>query len=332
METVSTAADVRSNTIEVVTTTKPAEDLPVFIVAPCYNENRTVIKFLNELDRILEHSTQQFVVIVVDDASTDDTLSLLSDFNFSSKNLRLNLISLRYNLGHQGAIYQGLLHANSLGANCVIVMDSDGEDDPNAILELITHRNGGHDIVHVVRGKRKEKISFRLFYRMYKVLFRFITKKSMNFGNYCMINQKILSTTAETSFIHFAAYLSKQKAKSHKITYDRRTRLDGKSKMNVNGLVYHAFKSFIEYADDLLMLFLKLFLLLAGLIVCLIGYIVYQKLFTDNAILGWASTLSASLFNTALICLGFFVIGILLLNITNKNDFKYREKIYRQIK
>jgi polyisoprenyl-phosphate glycosyltransferase len=302
-----------------------------FIVTPCYNENIAVIKFLTELDKILSEVDSSFTVIVVDDASIDNTLQLLKKFSFNSANIDFKVISLRYNLGHQGAIYQGLLYARSLDASNVIVMDSDGEDDPNAILQLIKLQDSNIDIVHVVRAKRKERLLFRAFYKFYKIIFRFITKKTMNFGNYCMINQKIIETTTETSFIHFAGYLSKQKAKSSKIVYNRRSRLDGKSKMNLDSLVHHAFKSFIEYAEDLLMLFLKLFILLAAAIIILIGYILYEKIFTNNAILGWASTLSATLFNTAIISLGFFVLGILLLNMMSKNDIKFREKIYKTI-
>lgn len=305
---------------------------PVVIVSPCFNENVTVIKFLLELEEVFAKSSLEFVVVVVDDCSTDNTLLLLKGHNFSIPNAQLKVISLKYNLGHQGAIYQGISYARTLGAEYVIVMDSDGEDDPTAILELLKYQYKEIDIVNLVRGKRREKLSFRIFYMIYKIIFFIITKKQMNFGNYCMINKKIIDATVETSFIHFAAHLSKQKAKAIKVVSDRRRRIDGKSKMNLDNLIHHAFKSFVEYAEELLMVFLKLFLIISITTVGLISYILYQKLFTDRAILGWASTLTATFLNIGLICLGFFVMGILLLNIMAKKDVKHREDVYVLIK
>ncbi|MDB5264107.1 MAG: family 2 glycosyl transferase, partial [Adhaeribacter sp.] len=138
-----------------------------------------------------------------------------------------------------------------------------------------------------------------------------------------------------------AAYLSKQRVETKKLVYNRRKRLDGSSKMNLTSLVHHAFKSFVEYAEDFLMMFLKLFILITIAIMGLIGVVLYKKFISHQAVLGWASTLSVSLFNTALICLGFFIIGILLLNISTKNrtsnseiylnvsepDFTYNQKL-----
>lgn len=304
----------------------------VYVVAPCFNENVTCIKFLDDLQNVLAESDKYFVVVIVDDASLDNTLELLQNYNFSLPTAALKVISVRYNLGHQGAIYQGLLYAQQAGAEYVIVMDSDGEDDPSAVLELVKYQHSDSDIINVVRGKRKEKLSFRLFYAIYKLIFFFITKRSMNFGNYSMINRKIIDSVIDTSFIHYAAHLSKQKAKTSKITFDRRKRIDGHSKMSLNTLVHHAFKSFIEYAEDLLMVFLKLFLLITVAIAVLIVYIVYIKLFTDDAIMGWASTLSVSLFSTSILCLGFFVIGILLLNIMSRRDTKHKKELFKVIK
>lgn len=208
-------------------------------------------------------------------------------------------------------------------------MDSDGEDDPNAILEVILEDKA--DIVHVVRGKRNEGFFFRISYYFYKLLFRGITNSNMNFGNYCMINRKILNATIHTSFIHFAAYLSKIRANHAYVTYDRQKRIGGLSKMNVGSLVSHAFKSLTEYAESLLLIFLKLFIVLATGFSVLIFYILYEKLFTDNAILGWASTMSVGLFNTALISIGFYVVGILLLNIAHNQNQSFKNPLYKHV-
>ncbi|AHM63620.1 family 2 glycosyl transferase [Flammeovirgaceae bacterium 311] len=289
----------------------------VTIITPCFNENVTVIAFLHELVDVVKNLPFHFTIVVVDDASTDNTQALLQEFEPVAKNVTMQILKLKYNAGHQGAIYQGLLFARHLDCEKFIVMDSDGEDDPEAIKELVFIDD--YKIVNVIRGRRKENFTFRFSYHIYKIIFNIITGRVMNFGNYCMIDKDILQSATSTSFIHFAAYLSKHRVQPKKIIYNRRKRIDGKSKMNLTSLVHHAFKSFIEYAEDFLMIFLKLFLFIAVVFIGMIGYVIYKKIFTNEAILGWASTLSASLFTTAIICLGFFVIGILLLNILAKN-------------
>jgi glycosyltransferase involved in cell wall biosynthesis len=301
----------------------------VTIITPCFNENSTLIAFLKELDQVLNTLPYFFTVIVIDDASTDNTLNLLKAYTMASTNTELKILTLRYNQGHQGAIYQGILYALHLDCDKFIIMDSDGEDDPEAIKELVTYNN--YDIINVVRGRRKESFSFKLAYYIYRFIFRIVTGRVMNFGNFCMINKRVITTSSYTAFVHFAAHLSKQRVRSKQITYDRRKRIDGKSKMNTTSLVHHAFKSFVEYAEDLLMIFLKMFAGIALVFFLLILFVLYKKLFTNDAIMGWASTLSVGLFNTGIMCLGFFVLGILLLNIMSKRYRNMNEPLYKEV-
>jgi hypothetical protein len=90
--------------------------------------------------------------------------------------------------------------------------------------------------------------------------------------------------------------------------------------MSFRSLSIHAFRSLIEYSEDVLALFLKAFFLLAVLAVLSIGTIIALKLFTTQAIPGWASILSVSLINSTLLCLGFFSIGLLLSNSLHRRD------------
>jgi glycosyltransferase involved in cell wall biosynthesis len=298
----------------------------IVIITPCFNENTTVISFLKNIEQVVKQLPQYFEIVVVDDCSSDNTLSLLHEFKFEAPNIKLVTLELKFNVGHQTAIYQGLLYAQNADADKFIVMDSDGEDDPQAIVDLVKFND--FDIVNVARGRRKENLSFQASYYIYRFIFKIITGKVLNFGNYCMIKKKVLETCCHTSFIHFAAHLSKQKGTSTSIVYNRLKRIDGKSKMNLTSLVHHAFKSFVEYAEDLLMIFLKIFMFILIVFLGVGAIVLYKKFFTHEAILGWASTMMLSLFTIALICLGFFVIGILLLNmIAQKN--KNKEEIYK---
>lgn len=302
----------------------------VAIVMPCYNEEKSIVTFLQRLENSLLEINRPFTVIVVDDCSQDNTVSLLSAFNFSSSLLKLSILKLKFNLGHQSAIYHGLLHAHELKASKVIVMDSDGEDDPRAIPLLLQFEN--YDIVEVRRGKRRESLIFKILYRFYKLIFRFVTGKNMNYGNYCMISNVIVERVTYSSFIHFPAFLLKQKATRSRLKFDRDKRIHGKSKMGLKGLLIHSFKSFVEFGEDLLMVFIKLFAVIMIVIAGLIGVILYQKFISKTAILGWASTLIMGLVTIAILCIGFFVIGILLLNLLHQQNNKTYKNLYTIIR
>jgi hypothetical protein len=73
----------------------------------------------------------------------------------------------------------------------------------------------------------------------------------MNYGNFCMVNKTILERITAAPFIHFPAYLLKQKASRTHVVFDRGKRIQGESKMGVSGLLIHSFKSFIELGEDL---------------------------------------------------------------------------------
>ena len=217
----------------------------ITIITPCYNESITVVRFLESLEDVLETLSYSFCVVVVNDCSTDDTLPLLNSFQFKAGNINLRIIGLKCNVGHQAAIYQGFLYAQTLASAHFIVMDADGQDAPSAILNLLRHLDA--DIVNVIRSKRKESILFKLGYRAYKLLFKAITGTEMNFGNFSLISRNILDQAVCSGFSHFAAFLSKQKGSRRYIVVERRNRIGGRSKMGFKKLLNHAFMSFKEY-------------------------------------------------------------------------------------
>jgi glycosyltransferase involved in cell wall biosynthesis len=302
---------------------------PYVIIAPCFNEERSIIPFLKKLEESLSRLPFPFLVIVIDDGSQDNSLEKLLNFRFSASNLFFHVLKLKFNVGHQMAIYQGLLYVSTLDTSNVIIMDSDGEDDPEAIpavLQLLDF-----DIVEIKRGKRSEKLSFRLSYRIYKFIFWIITGKSMDYGNYCMINRVMVGRIAHTGYVHLPAYLLKQKARRTHITFNRGKRIQGESKLGMKGLLIHAFKSFIEFGEDLLLLFLKTFLVVSIFLFIILIDLIYQKFFAHTAIAGWFSTLAMEMLILAGLSLGFFILGILMLNLIHQQNFREQSMIYTPI-
>lgn len=298
----------------------------ILVVSPCFNEGNTIIKFLKRLESVLSAIELEFTVLVVDDGSQDNTPTLLQQHKFTSNNVQYEVLNLKFNSGHQNAIFQGVDYSEKINPDHLIIMDSDGEDEPEAIPLLLQHRD--QDIVVVKRGKRSESILFKLMYFNYKMLFKLITGKSMNFGNFCMINKRIIERIKHTSFIHLPAYLLKQRANKKEVLFDRGKRIDGKSKLGYKGLLMHAFKSMIEFGEDLLLLFLKIFVVVMVFFVAVLGNILYQKFIAHTAILGWFSTLLVSLLILAILCLGFFILGVLLLNLMYHQNNKASQNLH----
>jgi hypothetical protein len=197
--------------------------------------------------------------------------------------------------------------------NGVIIMDSDGEDDPTAILEIIKITN--FDIVFVERGRRKENLYFRIGYFFYKLLFYIVTGNKISFGNYSAISPKVLHAVYNQQYFHFAGFLAKQRFSINKIKYDRKNRIDGKSKMNYRNLVFHGLYSLVEYSEEILFFLIKIFMIVLISLSGLAFYVVYSKFISRTAIHGWSSTIIFNLIISGLIIISTIILGLLLLSI-----------------
>jgi glycosyltransferase involved in cell wall biosynthesis len=297
------------------------------IIAPCYNEGSLIVAFLNELEDTFSKTPHAFTVVIANDCSTDSSLETLRNYKFRSSQYQLDVISLKYNVGHQGAIRQAIRYASSLDAKGYIVMDSDGEDDPAAILRLVNESD--FDIVFVSRGKRKESFSFRAGYFLYKLLFKLICGNTINFGNYTMISKKVLGAIYPQNFDHYSAFLSKQKFRKTFIKFDRRKRIDGKSKMNMNSLVIHGLNSLLEYSEELLYFFIRSLVLILIIFIIYGGYVLYSFFISKEAIAGWTSNVVIGMINSMLIIAGIVVLGLLI--VSQKNRKKHQNDIYFKI-
>ena len=96
----------------------------VFAVIPAYNEGQAIAAVL---EQALKHVDR---VVVVDDASSDDT---------TSRALLPGVDVLRHpcNLGQGAALQTGIAHALSRGANYIVTLDADGQHDPSQIQGML---------------------------------------------------------------------------------------------------------------------------------------------------------------------------------------------------
>lgn len=293
------------------------------IILPVFNEHELIEAFLKLVEKVLAPLDVTFKLVLVDDGSIDNTVEIIHNYQLTTTNITIELLQLSSNQGHQNAIREGIIHASKNmdeHLTGLIIMDADGEDDPEAIKELVSIKD--FDIVFVSRGKRKESTTFKFGYFVYKLLFRLITGKTINFGNYSLLSPRVVKSISQKHFFHYSAFLSKQRFNIKKINYNRQKRIDGSSKMAFKNLLFHALKSFIEYSEEVVFFQLKIFACLFLILASTGIYILYAKFIAKNAILGWSSTLLVGLLNSLLIMLSSIIVSTLLLSIKNTLDQK----------
>ena len=105
------------------------------IIIPIYNDNISLSKILNEIDNI-KSEKYIFNIMLIDDFSEKPIFDSLS-LNFYKNINSIKILRLHTNMGHQKAISVGLYDAINGNSKFILVMDGDGEDSPNNIINLL---------------------------------------------------------------------------------------------------------------------------------------------------------------------------------------------------
>ena len=257
------------------------------IVVPVYEDRKAATRLLSEIS--LQYGAEAYLV-AVDDGSVRAPIDVEA---FERAGLDGAIIRLRRNVGHQKAIAIGLSYLAQYVTNAhrIVVMDSDGEDLPASIAELIENlRDEDVDIVVAQRRRRVETIRFKSAYFLYKVIFKLLTGRSISFGNFMAMKQAGLRRLAAMQELplHLAATVLVSKLRVKPVIIDRGPRYAGKSKMNFVGLVLHAFRALMVFAEDVLVRVGILCSLIAGLSVLFACLAVVLKII-GFATPGWFS-------------------------------------------
>jgi glycosyltransferase involved in cell wall biosynthesis len=266
------------------------------IVAPVYNDWESFHELLMRLSTVA--GTLEGVcldVIAVDDGSTLSlSNSLLADGALANLG-RIDVLHLACNLGHQRAIAIGLAEVDNRGDYAAaIVMDSDGEDRPEDIPQLLAalSENSGC-IVVAQRARRSEGRVFKAFYVVYKVLFHFLTGQQITFGNFCVLPASLIGRLVYTPEIwnNLAAAITRSRLPVHHCPTDRGVRYAGQSKMNMVSLFIHGLSAVSVHSDIAFTRGLAISAGLGCVTLIGIGFVSGLRLFTDFAVPGWASNM-----------------------------------------
>lgn len=126
--------------------------LDISVIVPVHNESGAIINLIEEIRSALEG--YQFEIIVIDDKSKDDTLSILENYKPNCPQLRV--LAHEKNAGQSRAIYTGVKSANG---PIIGTLDGDGQNDPADLPKLLRHlnRNDAPKTIAMVQGMRLKR-------------------------------------------------------------------------------------------------------------------------------------------------------------------------------
>lgn len=302
----------------------------IYCLTPVFNDWESLHVLITQMEKIqVNNSNINFSIIVVNDGSTEENKIELKN-NF----IDTTILNLKVNIGHQRAIAVGLqyIYNEKDDYDYVVVMDSDGEDKPEDIILLLEKatKEDSKKIIFAQRKKRQESILFKTGYFFYKYLFYFLTGQKINFGNFSVIPKKLIGKVVHQNNIwnHYSGGIIQSKIPFDKVLLDRGKRYHGVSKMNFNNLIIHGLSSIAVYFDFLSLRILRYSLYGIGLCFISVMYIFYQKMFTNNAIPGWASSLILIISGIILQLFSVTLIVLLLQLSSRKNINAPNPKIY----
>lgn len=208
----------------------------LFIVVPCYNEEKvlpiTAPVFLEKLNSLFYNGkiSNKSRILFVNDGSKDSTWEIISDLAKQDKHYLG--ISLSRNRGHQNALLAGLLEARDK-CDITISIDCDGQDDINAMDEMVDEYLKGSEIVYGVRKSRKSDTFFKrstahLFYKFMSFLG---VETIYNHADYRLVSSKVLNSFADFKEVNIflRGMFPLVGFKSTSVYYERHERLAGKS-------------------------------------------------------------------------------------------------------
>lgn len=137
----------------------------IWVVLPALNEAENLEVLIPRVVEALRQTRQACKILVVNDGSTDDTAAVCRRLMDDHPGL-VETIAWRRNLGKSPALQRGFDHALGGGADTIIMMDADGQDDPDELGRLLEGLEGA-DLVTGARLKRNDRFVKRTTSKLY---------------------------------------------------------------------------------------------------------------------------------------------------------------------
>jgi polyisoprenyl-phosphate glycosyltransferase len=228
--------------------------MPVLIIIPVLEDERSLSVLIRKLVSQLT-DRDQVSALLVDDGSVPPVD--MGKVVVHDETLPGQIITLSRNLGHQKAIAIGLAYAVAHRlADIILVMDADGEDSPDDVPNLLAAAERGPELAVAVakRIKRSERLTFRIFYKLYRLVFLFLTGRRISFGNFSAMRIGAAQRLVNMSelWVSLPATILRSRLPIIELPVERGQRYRDTSRMNIVSLVIHGFGTVATFFDRVL--------------------------------------------------------------------------------
>jgi polyisoprenyl-phosphate glycosyltransferase len=270
---------------------------PTFsVIAPNYNEIETLPEFYRRVSEVLNNTGEPWELVLIDDGSLDGTADLIR--KLAQEDPRVRPVILARNFGHQIAVTAGLDYSRG---DAVTIIDSDLQDPPEVIKEMIDKWREGYEVVYAVRAEREGESWFKLWTAslFYRLIFRITDVKiPLDTGDFRLMDRKVVNVLNSMRERH--RFLRGMSAwvgfKQVGVPYKRVARFAGESKYPFKKMFRLAINAITGFSYFPLQLATYLGFGAAGLSILMIPVVIILRSLTRAQLLGQASTLVAVLF------------------------------------
>ena len=298
----------------------------LFIVIPCYNEEKvlpiTSGMFLEKVQKLIqaEKIDEKSRIMFVNDGSKDRTWEIITRLAKTDPHY-IGICQSR-NRGHQNAVLAGLMEAKDC-CDITISIDCDGQDDINAMDQMIGEYYDGCEIVYGVRSNREKDTLFKrcTAQGFYKFLNAMGAEVVYNHADYRLVSSRVLQEFANYREVNLflRGMFPLVGFKSTFVYYERHERIAGESHYPLRKMLALAFDGITSLSVKPIRMITGLGIIIAMLSFAGVIWSIVMALL-GRTVAGWASMVCIVAFigGVQLICTG--VIG------------EYIGKIYMEVK
>tara|TARA_Y200000002_G_scaffold79229_1_gene62390 strand:+ start:204 stop:896 length:693 start_codon:yes stop_codon:yes gene_type:complete len=220
----------------------------ISIVIPIFNESENITSLVGEIELAMKKTSYSYELILVNDASTDDTIDVLSKI-YKKHNFNIKILNNFKNIGQSFSIIKGIKSSKS---QTIVTLDGDGQNNPNDIPKLIQEYNKDKDLVLVggIRLNRKDNFLKKISSKIANKIRMLILKDNCE-DTGCSLkifDKNIFLQFPEFNSIHrfIPALFSGYNKKTKFIPVDHRKRIYGKSNYGTLQRLFQGIKDIIK--------------------------------------------------------------------------------------
>lgn len=280
------------------------------VVAPCFNEEKVLPDFVARVTAVCRQLGCDYEIVLINDGSRDHTLAVA--LRLAQADSHLRVVNFFRNFGHQAAVTAGLDHCEG---DAVVLIDSDLQDPPEVITEMVAKWREGANVVYGQRRTRAGESAFKLltakiFYR----LLRSMSKSDIpaDTGDFRLMDRSVVEVLKNMRERHrfIRGMVSWVGGRQEPVFYDRQARFAGSTKYPVARMLSFAVDAITSFSVLPLRLLTYSALVVLGVtLVMSIVVFVIRISHPNYFIPGYASIMLTMMFFGGINLLGFGIIG-----------------------